>query len=176
MESLSRYVSTSSQPIGQFLFTFSTSRTSDEQARDFAEQVAQPLIDRLYEQIAEGSSVLYTLERYVRQIEWFDQDRLHAEFLANTRQGENVYDRHLREFLFREGFNMPYSQQRSPSGLSDVLSDLESDDSLVCELKVYDGGASGWCVRIRMPQVSVLRDVRHRCHSPVPSEQSVRNL
>ena len=34
---------------------------------------------------------------------------------------------------------MPYSQQRSPSGLSDVLSDLESDDALVCELKVYDG-------------------------------------
>ncbi len=136
---LLQHISASNQPIHQFLFTFSASRTYDEQARDFAEQVAQPLIDYLDEQIAEGSSVLYTLERYVRQIEWFDRDRLHAEFLANSRQGEDVYDRHLREFLFREGFNMPYSQQRSPSGLSDVLSDLESEDSLICELKVYDG-------------------------------------
>lgn len=34
---------------------------------------------------------------------------------------------------------MPYSQLRSPSGRSDVLSRLESDDPLVCELKVYDG-------------------------------------
>ena len=49
-----------------------------------------------------------------------------------------MYDRHLREFLFREGFNMPYSQQRSPSGQPDVTSNLESDDVLVCELKVYD--------------------------------------
>jgi hypothetical protein len=57
-----------------------------------------------------------------------DQHRLYAEFVANTRQGEEVYDRHLREFLFREGFNMPYSQLRSPSGRSDVLSGLESDD------------------------------------------------
>ena len=57
---------------------------------------------------------LYALERYVRQIEWFDQKRLHEQFMANSRQGEEVYDRHLREFLFREGFNMPYSQLRSP--------------------------------------------------------------
>ena len=66
-------------------------------------------------------------------------------------QGEDVYDRHLREFLFREGFNMPYSQQRSPSGQSDVTSNLESDDALVCELKVYDGAnrdighLAEWC-------------------------------
>jgi hypothetical protein len=36
------------------------------------------------------------------------------------------------------------------------------------------------CVRpVRLnpyPQVSVLPDVRHRCHSPVPSGQSVRKL
>jgi hypothetical protein len=79
------------------------------------------------------------LERYVRQTEWFDLGKLHADFERDTQRGEDVYDRHLREFLFREGFNMPYSQQRSPSGLSDVLTDLESDDALVCELKVYDG-------------------------------------
>jgi hypothetical protein len=108
-------------------------------ARDFAEQVVRPLFDFLDEQIGDGSSVLYALERYVRQVEWFDQQRLYDEFQANTRQGEDVYDRHLREFLFREGFDMPYSQLHSPSGQSDVLAGLESDDPLVCELKVYDG-------------------------------------
>jgi hypothetical protein len=136
---LLQHISASTMPIHQFLFTFSTSGNLNEQARDFVEQVAQPLIDYLVEQIGDSSTVLYTLERYVRQTEWFDRDRLHSEFLDNPQKGEDVYDRHLREFLFREGFNMPYSQQRSPSGQSDVLSDLESDDALVCELKVYDG-------------------------------------
>lgn len=54
-------------------------------------------------------------------------------FWINTRQGEDVYDRHLREFLFREGFNMPYSQQRSPLGLSYVICDLQSNDPLICD-------------------------------------------
>jgi hypothetical protein len=136
---LLRHVSASDRDIIQFLSVFSSETKYDAMARDFAEQVVRPLFDYLDEQIGEGSSVLYALERYVRQIEWFDQGRLYAEFQANTRQGEEVYDRHLREFLFREGFDMPYSQLRSPSGRSDVLSRLESDDPLVCELKVYDG-------------------------------------
>ncbi len=136
---LLRHISASTMPIHQFLFTFSDSGNFREQARDFVEQVVQPLIDYLTEQIGDGSSVLYSLARYVRQTEWFERDRLRREFLDNPQKGEDVYDRHLREFLFREGFNMPYSQQRSPSGQSDVLSDLESDDALVCELKVFDG-------------------------------------
>jgi hypothetical protein len=34
---------------------------------------------------------------------------------------------------------MPFSQARSASGLSDVLAELDSDDPLVCEVKVFDG-------------------------------------
>jgi hypothetical protein len=34
---------------------------------------------------------------------------------------------------------MPFSQARSASGESDLLSDLDSDDPLVCESKVFDG-------------------------------------
>jgi hypothetical protein len=136
---LLRHISASDQPLDQFLLRLSTETQYDPMARDFTEQVVRPLFDYLDEQMGEGSNVLYALERYVRQIEWFDQKHLYGEFMANSRQGEDIYDRHLREFLFREGFNMPYSQLRSPSGESDVLSGLEGDDPLVCELKVYDG-------------------------------------
>jgi hypothetical protein len=107
---LLRHISASDQDIIRFLSVFSSDTKYDAMARDFAEQVVRPLFDYLDEQIGGGSSVLYALERYVRQVEWFDQERLYAEFHANTRQGEDVYDRHLREFLFREGFDMPYSQ------------------------------------------------------------------
>jgi hypothetical protein len=136
---LLRHISASDQEIFQFFFMLTDASTYDDQAREFAEQIAQPLIDYLEEQIGEGSTILYTLERYVLQLEWFDQERLYSEFSANERRGEKVYDRHLREFLFREGFNMPYSQQRSPSGQPDALSGLEGNDPLICELKIYDG-------------------------------------
>ncbi len=135
---LLRHISESDLDIIQFLSVLSTETHYDAMARDFAEQVVRPLFDYLDEQIGDGSSVLYALERYVLQIEWFDQERLYTQFQIDSRRGEEVYDRHLREFLFGEGFNMPYSQLHSPSGRSDVLSGLESDDPLVCELKVYD--------------------------------------
>ncbi len=134
-----RHISESDQQITQFLFVFSSESKYDLMARDFVEQVVRPLFDYLDESLGNVSSVLYALGRYIRQVEWFDQKSLYGEFTANTRKGEEVYDRHLREFLFREGLNMPYSQMQSPSGRSDVLSNLEGDDPLVCELKVYDG-------------------------------------
>jgi hypothetical protein len=113
---LLRHISASDREMRQFLHVFSYEKTYDGKARDFAEQVVQPLIDYLGEQVGEGSSVLYELGRYVRQVEWFDQDYLYERFLAKTRQGEEVYDRHLREFLFREGFNMPtLSSTRHPA-------------------------------------------------------------
>lgn len=136
---LIRHMGTDSEDLWDLIWSFTGESNEDDGSRGFVEHVVQPLVEYLEEQIGDGSSILYALERYVRQSEWFDRKRLYAEFSDNTQQGEMVYDRHLREFLFHEGFNMPYSQQRSPSGLSDVLADIETDDALVCELKVYDG-------------------------------------
>jgi hypothetical protein len=35
---------------------------------------------------------------------------------------------------------MPFSQAKSASGESDVLTDLDTDDPLVCEVKIYGAG------------------------------------
>jgi hypothetical protein len=107
--------------------------------REFAERILRPLFDYLDERIGAESSVLYTLERYVRRVEWFDREELYKRAMANTQKVEDVYDADLRRFLFSEGINMPFSQARSASGLSDVLSELDTDDPLVCESKVFDG-------------------------------------
>jgi hypothetical protein len=69
-----------------------------------------PLFDYLSERIGEDSSVLFLLERYVRRVEWFERERLHEAYAADTRQGEKVYDEDLRRFLFDQGINMPFSQ------------------------------------------------------------------
>jgi hypothetical protein len=63
--------------------------------------------------------------------------------MQDTRKAEQVYEADLRRFLFSEGINMPFSQARSASGLSDVLTDLDTDDPLVCEMKIYDADNRG---------------------------------
>lgn len=134
------HISRSDKEMTQFLTSLAAGSNLGDMSREFSERIIQPLVDYLAEQVGDGSSVLYALERYVRQVEWFDRGRLFDDFSAARGAGEDVYDRHLREFLFREGFNMPFSQLKSPSGISDVLSDLDTEDPLVCEVKVYDGG------------------------------------
>jgi hypothetical protein len=121
----------------------SDERNYDDIWREFAERILRPLFDYLGERIGAESTILYVLERYVRRVEWFDRDDLHARAMQDTRNAENVYDADLRRFLFSEGINMPFSQAKSASGLSDVLTDLDTDDPLVCEVKIFDADNRG---------------------------------
>ena len=106
--------------------------------RDLSERVLRPLFDYLSERVGEESSILYVLERYVHLVEWFDRKDLHEQAMRDPRKAEEVYDAHLRRFLFAENINMPFSQAKSASGESDVLTDLDTDDPLVCEVKLFD--------------------------------------
>jgi hypothetical protein len=108
-------------------------------ARTATEAVVEPLIEFLQERIGEASDVLYLLERYVRRVEWFEHDRLFAAYEADTAHGESIYDTDLRQFLFEQGIDYPFSQPRSASGESDVVANLDGDDPLVCEVKLYNG-------------------------------------
>jgi hypothetical protein len=87
--------------------------------------------------------VLYTLERYVRRVEWFERDELYQRYQADRQKGEEVYDRDLRKFLFSEGINMPFSRAESASGLSDVLTDLDTGDPFIGEVKLFDADSHG---------------------------------
>lgn len=135
---------TSDTPIYQRPITMiSSDNNINAQLRDVTESVVMPLFDYLSERIGNESSVLYHLERYVRRVEWFDREDLYAKYQADTQQGEKVYDDHLRRFLFDQGLDMPFSQPKSASGLSDVIGDLDTDDPLVCEVKLFDADNHG---------------------------------
>jgi hypothetical protein len=106
--------------------------------RDMTEKVIEPFVEYLQEQLGSASEVLYMLERFTRRLEAFDQDELYAKYELDTKRGEALYDRYLRRFLFDQGIDYPFSQPKSASGEADVVSGLESDDPLVCEVKLYD--------------------------------------
>jgi hypothetical protein len=111
----------------------------DAGARTATETVIEPLVEFLQERIGKASDVLYLLERYVRRVEWFEKQNLYEQFCNDTRRGEATYDRDLRRFLFEQGVDYPFSQPKSASGQSDVVGNLDGDDPLVCEVKLFDG-------------------------------------
>jgi hypothetical protein len=88
------------------------------------------VFDFLHEQVAVEGSIPYILERYARRMEWFDRDGLDPRVMEGTRKTEEVYDTDLRRFRFSEGINMPFSQARSGSGLSDVLAGLDTEEMI----------------------------------------------
>jgi hypothetical protein len=111
--------------------------------RIVTESTVEPFVEYLEERLGSESEILYLLERFKRRLEAFDQDELHRQYEANTRQGEDVYDRYLRKFLFDQGVDYPFSQPASASGRADVVGDIDGDDPLVCEVKLYDGDQYG---------------------------------
>jgi hypothetical protein len=122
---------------------FELSNNLDEHARSFSRHVVSPLMAYLEASLNNGSDTLYRLERVRRQTEWFEQEKLYEAFLSDSAKGEALYDRRVREFLFADGIDYPFSQPASPSGKADVVSGLESDDPLVCEIKLFDGDRYG---------------------------------
>jgi hypothetical protein len=73
-------------------------------------------------------------------VEWFARQNLYDRAMKDTRNAEAVYNLDLRRFLFSEGINMPFTQAQSPSGESDVLTGLDTDDPFVGEVKIYGAG------------------------------------
>jgi hypothetical protein len=119
-------------------YTFAFGSNAHDAIRQLVERLISPLFDYLSEQVGQESNTLYVLERYVRRVEWFDRTELYGRYRENTSRGEEVYDTDLRRFLFSEGINMPFSQTKSASGYSDVITDLDTDDPFIGEIKLFD--------------------------------------
>lgn len=135
--------STEPQAASMFGHTLDHDANLPQGARVATEQIVEPLIEYMQEKLGEAADVLYLLERYVRRVEWFEKDRLWAAYESNTSRGEAVFDKDLRQFLFEQGIDYPFSQPRSASGEADVVADVADDDPLVCEVKLFDGDSYG---------------------------------
>lgn len=111
----------------------------EEHASFITSEVVAPLLDYLLGQIGTESDMLHKLGRFKRLVESFDKADLYAAYEANKRQGEAIYDKALRRFLFMEGIDYAIPQAESASGKADVIADIDADDALVLELKLFDG-------------------------------------
>jgi hypothetical protein len=94
-----------------------------------------PVFNYLVHRLDDLGMKLYLLLRYKRWAEWFEGERLRKVYAS---EGENGLDRDLRCFLFESGVDYPFSQPRSPQGQADIVAELDTDDPLVLEVKVWD--------------------------------------
>ncbi|MEV7010230.1 hypothetical protein [Streptosporangium sp. NPDC051022] len=133
----------SRQTIISYASTLSSRRDLNDNWREFAERVLAPLFEFLSERVGVASSVLYVLERYVRQVEWFDREKLHARFKEHSRTGEEIYNLDLQRFLFLDGNYITHAKPRSASGEADLIGGLETHDPLICDGKIFDGSGRG---------------------------------
>lgn len=102
------------------------------------ESILDPFVDYLQDRLEEVSDILYTLGRFKLRVEWFRCDELRKRYSEDSQRGEKQLDTALREALFEAGVNYPFSEPVSPSGRTDVVALLETDDPIVMEVKVYD--------------------------------------
>jgi len=110
-----------------------------DMCNDFFGQVLVPLYSYIDERIDDGDLMLYTLSRYQRECIWFEAallTKLAEE--ADSRKVEEVLDKHLRTWLFKDGIDYPFSTPKSPSGRADVIV-WQGEEPLAIEVKVYDG-------------------------------------
>lgn len=127
----------------QVAWQFSGERNANDAVREFTDGAVEAFVEYLEQRLEAESDMLYVLERYRRRVLWFEQQRLWSGYQQDTARGEALYDDDLRQFLFEQGVDYPYSQPVSPSGRVDIMAEADADDPLTCEVKLFNGESYG---------------------------------
>lgn len=118
-------------------------RSLEGAAHFFLEQFFMPFYEYLDQHIEEYSSVLYTMEKFKLRVQWFERKRLYNLYNADISRGEAILDGLLRQFLFDNGIEYPFSTPASSSGRADIVASLHASDPVIVEVKVFDGASRG---------------------------------
>jgi hypothetical protein len=113
----------------------SSSHGTEVSLDKFTKMFVYPVYDHLVSQVQASVGIVYTLLRYKRWAEWFKASALRGIYQDH---GERGLDHNLRQFLFESGIDYPFSEPYSPGGRVDIVAQLDSDDPLVLEAKVWD--------------------------------------
>jgi hypothetical protein len=103
-----------------------------------------PFYEYLDEHVEDYGIVLYLLHRFKFRTETFDRDYMQKLYESDPKRSESLLDKEVRKFLFDQGLDYPLSTPLSPSGRSDIVADLHTEDPLVLEVKILDLDRNGY--------------------------------
>ena len=97
------------------------------------------LMEYIDNKIEEGNVILYILNKYKLYCEWFKKEELMKLYNNNSSRGEELLTKDLREFLFNQGIDFPFSEPNTPSGRPDLIYGINTDNPLTLEVKLFGG-------------------------------------
>ncbi|HTH57637.1 MAG TPA: hypothetical protein VL728_16415 [Cyclobacteriaceae bacterium] len=105
---------------------------------EIIENYISPIIYYLHDKLEKSSSTIYLLEKYKKRTEWFTKKELHNLYSTADKSYEQIFEDDLRLFLFDQGIDYPFSTPKSASGRADVVGEIETNDPIVIEIKIFD--------------------------------------
>lgn len=119
-------------------FTIFAARDFERTKTKFIEEYISPILNFFHDRLDKSNSVVYLLEKYKMRTEWFTKSRLYSAYKNAKKSYEQIFEDDLRLFLFEQGIDYPFSTPMSASGRADIIGEIETDDPLIVEIKVFD--------------------------------------
>lgn len=110
----------------------------EETKNKIVEDYLSPIIYYLHDKLDKSNSIIYLLEKYKRRTEWFTKKELFDQYNNAEKNYEQILEDDLRLFLFDQGIDYPFSTPNSASGRADIIGEIETNDPLVVEIKIFD--------------------------------------
>ena len=110
----------------------------DKTKNSIIEDYISPIIYFLHEKLDKSNSTIYLLEKYKRRTEWFTKKELFDKYKSAQKGYEQILEDDLRLFLFDQGIDYPFSTPSSASGRADLIGEIETDNPIVIEIKIFD--------------------------------------
>lgn len=117
---------------------FFSAREFDGTKTKIVEDYISPILNYLHDRLDKSNSTIYLLEKYKRRTEWFTKMELFNQYNSAEKNYEQVLEDDLRLFLFDQGIDYPFSTPSSASGRADIIGEIETNDPLVVEIKIFD--------------------------------------
>lgn len=109
----------------------------DRGIRYFNEVFTKRLYEYIIESIDDSNFILYLLKRFKARCEWFHKKDLYELYELDPKHGEKLLTKELREFLFDQGIDYPFSEPETPSGKPDLVHGINGDNPLTLEIKLF---------------------------------------
>jgi hypothetical protein len=102
------------------------------------DEYISPIIYYLHDRLDRSSSIIFLLEKYKKRTEWFSKNELTRVYQSADKSYEQIFEDDLRLFLFDQGIDYPFSTPLSASGRADIIGEIDTEDPLILEIKIYD--------------------------------------
>lgn len=102
------------------------------------DEYISPIVYYLHDRLDKSNSILYLLEKYKKRSEWFKKADLNNSYRLAQSNYEQIFEDDLRLYLFDQGIDYPFSTPKSTSGRADIVSEIDTLDPIVIEIKILD--------------------------------------